>query len=1034
MFVACAEKKDLNYSQNSEAQILEIISNRPQNWTQFLAIVKLKEPALFSTAQVIDGKTVVDEELKSRILAEQEVVIKKLMELSSEIKILHQYRLVLNGLAIVAPKNLASSLAKLYEFSYIEGDAPIARPTVAFDNTKETPASIAQSNSTTFIGADKIQKELGFTGKGIKVGIIDTGIDFTHAMFGGEGTVEAFKKIDPANSTHFIPNAKVVGGIDLVGTKYNSNSGLFELHIPLIDNNPIDEGGHGTHVAGTVAGKGDGINTYDGVAPEAELYAIKVFGKDGSTGDAAVVAALEYAADPNQDLDFSDRLDVLNMSLGSNFGKPRILYQEAIKNSTKGGTITVASAGNSGNVDFITGAPATVAEAISVAASVDQMDQNWKFNAVKFESSQTGIALISEAIESTMTKTIKDAGDLSGKLVFIGLAAQDLTEEEKALLKGHVALIDRGAVTFSSKIGKAHAAGAIGVVVVNNSDSEPIRMGGDGEYDIPAVMITKSLGAQIKKLMSTEDVVIKFQTPEKIEKPQLIDTLTGFSSKGPRSEDALLKPEISAPGNNIISADMGKGEKGVQLSGTSMAAPHMAGVMALLKHARPTLTPHELKSIVMNSAKTIADEKGERYLFSYQGAGRVQAYQSALAPIVTSEVAISLGLQKVSLKKVIRRNLVIKNISAAALKLQVRAELSAGLSVAVENQVEIAAGTEKELKLTFTIKPENEKYEIDGLIKLMNNETEVARVPVLVAIDRIGQVKVDSLQILANSAADAQGASVDLLLTNSGSHQGDVQLFNLLGRDARKQKASHVASTRSQNCDLEAAGYRIVGQTEERKLQIGVKLFEAQTSFQGCQISVLIDSDQDQIADQELMGMAQADVPGLSLQTLSSLLFDAKKVRELRAKYEADLKTAEDLSKVEENLSDAVLNTSPMITYQHSTLAVLEVPVSALALNANGLLKVKLSVLHEDKGAVEADDYLGSDQEKWLKINLAEESQSFRSLPEKLSVASGATVKVELEKGESNESLMALFPQNAWSSSLIGNDDQMQLPKASYLK
>src|SRR5690606_4911955 len=139
---------------------------------------------------------------------------------------------------------------------------------------------------------------------------------------------------------------------------------------------PLDEGGHGSHVAGTIAGAGDGINSYDGVAPDASLYAIKVFGAEGSTGTSVVVAALEYAADPDADLDPSDRLDVVNLSLGSSFGSANNLYTEAMENLDRAGTVVVASAGNSGHMHYITGSPGTSDTVLSVAASIDNMEHN----------------------------------------------------------------------------------------------------------------------------------------------------------------------------------------------------------------------------------------------------------------------------------------------------------------------------------------------------------------------------------------------------------------------------------------------------------------------------------------------------------------------------------------------------------------------------------------------------------------------------------------------------------------------------------
>ncbi|MBC7741313.1 MAG: S8 family serine peptidase, partial [Bdellovibrionaceae bacterium] len=473
-----------------------IISTRPQNSTQMIVILKLKHAALLEASPLKDGKAVIDPAALAAITKEHDETVAALGALSAEIQVLYHYKMVLNGIAILAPISLADKLSGIGQITYVESSGSFAAPQkMELSNSMEQPP-FAERNSSKFIGAEKLN-QMGITGKGVSVGIIDTGIDYTHAMFGGAGTEEAYKAINPSvMPAPGYPNIKVVGGIDLVGTVYDSNSPDFAKHIPKPDMNPLDESGHGTHVAGTVAGLGDGINTYNGMAPDAKLYAIKVFGADGSTGDAVVIAALEFAADPNVDGDAKDSLDVINMSLGSGYGNPHILYSEAITNLVKGGTVAAVSAGNSGHKDYIVGAPGTSDKALSVAASVDNGDQNWKFNTSKIHLGSE--ILLVEAIEAATTKKIADAGNVTGPLVYIGLANEELTAEQKAAVSGKVALIDRGVVDFNTKVKRAFEAGAIGVVVTNNKPGSPLGMGTKDNFPIPAIMIGLDAGVKVK--------------------------------------------------------------------------------------------------------------------------------------------------------------------------------------------------------------------------------------------------------------------------------------------------------------------------------------------------------------------------------------------------------------------------------------------------------------------------------------------------------------------------------------------------------
>ncbi len=251
--------------------------------------------------------------------------------------VLGQYTKAYNGVLTVIPGTQLQALRNLAGIKAIHR-AP--------ENT------IDLQNSVPLIRANQVWTAApqGYTGTGVRVAIIDTGIDYTHEAFGGTGGY-ATNNPDIVEPGSF-PTAKVIGGYDFAGTAYNADTNP----IPVPDADPLDEVDHGTHVASTVAGMevmdGSNVLVGSGVAPDASLYALKVFGAQGTTN--LVINALEWAVDPNQDGDISDHVDVINMSLGSSFGPATNADPEvvAVDNLSSLGVIVVCSAGNSGN-DFI---------------------------------------------------------------------------------------------------------------------------------------------------------------------------------------------------------------------------------------------------------------------------------------------------------------------------------------------------------------------------------------------------------------------------------------------------------------------------------------------------------------------------------------------------------------------------------------------------------------------------------------------------------------------------------------------------------
>lgn len=1025
------------------------ITNRPQKEDAIkFILVKLNSPALLEHAKVQDSRVELVEAEKKAIIAEQATFIDSLKKISDDIKVIYQYQLLVNAVYIVAPKDVEEHIKELPQVSSTHNSDTFARPMIQERyslSLEQLEAKMEERNSTRFIGAQQIKdtlkikdpngQDLPIDGRGMKVGVIDTGIDYTHAMFGGVGSEEAYKSIDPNIVTpSSFPTAKVVGGIDLVGTDYNDASLDIKKHIPQPDANPIDEAGHGTHVAGTIAGVGDYINTYTGIADKAQLYAIKVFGKDGSTGDATVLAALEYALDPNHDLNLDDKLDVVNLSLGSSFGLPHTLYNEAISRLSKAQVTAVISAGNSGNISYIVGAPGTSNDALSVAASVDDADHNWKFKAVRFVS-EDGKETLEKAIEGSLTKPISSSGAVIGALVYAGLADKDFSPELKAAIKGNIALIDRGAVAFAEKVSRAVAAEAIGVVVVNNSDGEPIHMGGDGSFDIPGIMIRKALGDEFKKaLADSKKITLEFSTDKNIENPELIDTLASFSSRGPRSIDARIKPEISAPGSQIISAQMGGGAAGVAMSGTSMAAPHMAGVVTLLKQYRKGITDADIKDRLLSTTKLIHDKDKQRYSIAQQGAGRVEAYKALTSSVIVSPAALSLG--EISLDETHHREktITLKNTSDQELTLYTKKLLPKALDMKLTSEITLAAHSEKTLDISIKLKADYLEsphvQELSGFIEFSTrDQSQSVRLSTLAVVKRVSGVMVSELKIASTSILDAEGAKTEGTLNNSSRNIGRAYLFNLLAKNERRLTHNQGLAPL---CDLESVGYRVIHKTidgnEKKMLQIAAKLYSPLSNWQHCEISVQMDVNEDGISDQELVGGNLNNLsPRLTEDTFGSALTSAKEMRRIRAELEANG------GDQPADYSEAIIDLAEFEAFNHSTLAILNVDLSKMGLTQRGLLRVKVAVLSVTSDYF-VDEYLNIQGKDWFLISPYPEMQSYYGMSEIMEVQNDKPSRFTLSKGEAQGDLIAYFPDNLSQKGASNSDHQSQIVKPIFIR
>ncbi|MGQ0834375.1 MAG: S8 family serine peptidase, partial [Gammaproteobacteria bacterium] len=627
--------------------------------------------------------------------------------------------------------------------------------------------------SVPWIGAVRAATELGLRGDGIKIGIIDTGIDYTHANFGGPGTVAAFN----ANDKNIIeagtfPTAKVKGGTDFAGPTYNAN---VAGSVPAPDPDPLDGNGHGSHVAGSAAGFGVASSIGAGVAPNAELYALKVF-SDGGGSTNLTSLAIEWAMDPNADGDMSDHLDVINMSLGSPFGEPADPSAISSSNAAAVGIIVVASAGNESNVPYITGAPAVSPEAISVAANVPG-GRNFATVNVTAPAAVAGAKFNEEGTSPSRVSAVAPLSDIvveADPLLGCGPLAN------AAEVSGNIVLMQRGVCTFQLKSANARAAGARAVIMVNSVAGDPITMGAITAL-IPGVMISLESGTPIISQATTAAATTPVQVtlgfgPDATKQ----DRIAGFSSRGPGHTGSGFKPDLSAPGVGIVSTGRGTGTGSLNIQGTSMAAPHVAGAAALLRELHPKLSVSGIKALLQNSTED-GNASGDTSLARH-GVGAVRVDRAARLTSFASPGGVSFGRVNPDETTTVEREVRLTNMSNRNRTFSVTHVPRAtypGVTVSCPKSVKVDKRDSEELELRLRFDPSAtaaanvfdnasvSQSEVDGWC-VLSDGTDTLRVGYLAAVDAASDLELD-----------AKGAS-GIRIENDGPAVGFAEGFTFV--------------------------------------------------------------------------------------------------------------------------------------------------------------------------------------------------------------------------------------------------------------
>jgi subtilisin family serine protease len=611
-------------------------------------------------------------------------------------RVLNHFHSALNGVKINIARDELAGLASLPGVVDV-----LAVRTYHLNNVESVP----------FIGAPTAWQATGFRGEHIKIASIDTGIDYTHANFGGPGTVDAYQAAlatdtAPPDPALVGPNApKVKGGIDLVGDAYTGEP----TSMPVADSNPLDCNGHGSHTAGTAAGFGvlaDGSTykgPYDtsayvnpaqftigpGVAPKADLYAVRVFGCTGDTN--VVVDAIDWAVEHD--------MDVITMSLGADVGTAQDADSLASDNAAKAGIIVVASAGNAGPAPYLTGDPSTSNAAISVAAIEshpqypgallklsDGQIQTQDSNGLPVPSGMTGVVVLINPVDGSLSLGCDpaeyDPSKVAGKLVVTARG-------------GNCARVTR------AQLGAA--AGAAAVALVNNSPGVyPPYEGNISGVNIPFLGVLESDQATLMAAASTTYLANTVASPS-------YRQAASFSSGGPRFGDSFLKPNVAAPGVSILSTGFGTGNQGLIESGTSMSAPHVAGVAALATQAHPGWSQRELSAAVVETA-----DPGQLtdYAPVTEGAGLVQPLGATRTQAVVlsheadSGHAISFGFEEFLSNFHSDRNVTVRNLGDSAIVFNVTSTRTGGAAHTVHlssSSIRVPPHSDAPLNVSLTV-------------------------------------------------------------------------------------------------------------------------------------------------------------------------------------------------------------------------------------------------------------------------------------------------------------------------------------------
>ncbi len=517
----------------------------------------------------------------------------------------------------------------------------------------------------TIVSAVAVWEMLGgvkSAGQGVRIGIIDSGINQAHPMFTDPELTAPVGFPRPAEFAAYT-NSKVIVARDYIKSQYD--------YADQTVHTPQDELGHGTAVASVAAGLpvATPYAPIQGMAPKAYLGNYKVFGEPGVNDNAqtaGIVAAIEDAV--------KDQMDVLNLSMGGMAQPPEDdPEQQAIAKAAEAGVLTVISAGNEGPNPGTISSPGTSPEALTVGAT---LHSRYFASGMDVTSTDTtvppALALVGYVPAVGLTVSSKLGPFPLASILPYDPSGEGCSPLPAGSLTGKMALISRGACYFSDKATNATNAGAVGMVVYQDRDEPPPSMSGyDDLHPLdpghPAVMIEKTPGEALETLLPGHSLSVTLRPQSEIIKfLSQKNQIASFSSRGP---DILfqVKPDIVAPGQDILAASMNL-ETGYSrgLNGTSLSAPIVTGAAALIFQLHSAWTAQNVKSSLVNTADHGVSWNGGQARVIDTGNGRLNVEKGAATSALLDPVSVSFGVIEQAPSQDLEKTVKVANPSSLA--------------------------------------------------------------------------------------------------------------------------------------------------------------------------------------------------------------------------------------------------------------------------------------------------------------------------------------------------------------------------------